>query len=74
MLNLEQLGWGRGRRASLVVAKSVIKRGEIHLRVNQIPQRILEGARQNLPTKINGNQLRAQINRPVTRPREVLVA
>src|SRR5262245_34097751 len=70
--NLEQQGRGVGWRAALVVAKTLIKRGEIHLMVNQLTQGKFKGARQNLTSEINAHKLRTHINRLVARHRTVL--
>src|SRR5262249_25605911 len=65
--NLEQQGGRVGWRTSLVVAIPDLKGREIHLLINQITQRVLEGAGQNLPSEIHGQGVGTHINRLVTR-------
>jgi hypothetical protein len=70
--DLEQQGGGIGRGAPLIVAKPGIKLGALRLVINQITQRVFEGAGQNLAGVIDREELRPHINRLVARHRGVL--
>src|SRR5215510_11070829 len=69
--NLKQQGRRIGRGATPVIAKTLIKLGELHLVINQMTQRVFEGARQDLERKIDGNELRTHINRLVASHRGI---
>src|SRR5690606_25094856 len=63
--DLEQHARRKGAGAGEVVPVAGIEAGQVDLVVDQMVQGILEGARQQLPFEINGNEARAVVDRLV---------
>jgi hypothetical protein len=60
--DLEQHGGWEGRRTGVVVVEASVEGAEVDLVVEQMVQRVLEGAGQSLGFEVNGKKARAGVD------------